>query len=346
MTWMHIDGSSGEGGGQIVRSSLALSLITGRPVEIANIRAGRRRPGLMRQHRTAVQAATAIGAAEVDGDDVGSTHLRFRPTALAGGDYTFSIGTAGSTILIVQTVILALLRADRPSRVRIEGGTHNPFAPPFDYLDEVYLPLLHRMGAEVSLTLERPGFFPAGGGAVILEVTPCSALTPIELLDRGEPRELEARIWLSGLPLSVAHREAKVLASRCPLERSAIEIRELSEPRGPGNAVHLIARHGDGDGAVTELFTAFGEHGVSSEKVGGLVCDAWQDYVKAGMPVGPHLADQLVLPLALAGGGGFRTSNPTQHTKTHIEVIERFLPVRVRETKNGRHDHTLSIESN
>ncbi len=340
MSTIRIDGSQGEGGGQIVRSSLALSLATGTPIVIENIRAGRKRPGLMRQHRTALLAAAEIGHAEVEGAEVGSKSLSFAPQTIAGGDYTFSIGTAGSTTLVLQTIVLALLRADGPSRVQIEGGTHNPFAPPFDYLEKVYVPLLRRMGAEIEITLERPGFYPAGGGVIIVETQPIGRFEPIDLTERGELRKITGRVWLSALPRSIADREIAELCNRMTLDRGAIEVEDVADPVGPGNAVHLQV---ESDG-ITELFTTFGEHHVSAERVARNVAEEVRRYLKSGLPVGPYLADQIVLPLALAGGGAFATTAPTRHTKTHIDVIERFLPVRVTETRLDRHHHRFEVE--
>ena len=184
-TQVHIDGSQGEGGGQILRSSLALSLLTGRPLVIENIRSGRRKPGLMRQHLTAVRAAVEISSGEVEGDEIGSQLLRFQPGEVCPGAYSFAIGTAGSTTLVLQSVLPALLCADGPSELRFEGGTHNPLAPPFDFLERAYLPLVERLGPRLEVCLERPGFFPAGGGCFSLKVTPARTLGALELIEPG-----------------------------------------------------------------------------------------------------------------------------------------------------------------
>ena len=159
-----IDGSAGEGGGQILRSSLALSLVTGQPFRMERIRAKRQKPGLLRQHLTAVEAAKAVGCAEVSGETLGSQTLDFRPGPVTPGNYRFAVGTAGSATLVLQTVLPALLTASDPSTLTLEGGTHNPLAPSFDFLDRCFMPLIHRMGPSVELELKRPGFFPAGGG--------------------------------------------------------------------------------------------------------------------------------------------------------------------------------------
>lgn len=182
--WVEIDGQRGEGGGQILRTALALSLVTGRPVRFRNIRARRARPGLRPQHRTAVLAAARVGAARIEGNSVGSTELEFEPTMLSPGVHHFDIGTAGSTTLVLQTILPALLSADAPSSVRIVGGTHNPLAPCFDFLERAFVPLLRRMGADVSIRLERAGFVPAGGGSLVVEVRP-TKLAPLVLHERG-----------------------------------------------------------------------------------------------------------------------------------------------------------------
>ena len=181
---MIIDGSLGEGGGQVLRTSLALSLVTGKPFRIDNIRAGRKSPGLLRQHLTAVGAAAQVGEASVDGAAMGSTSMTFIPRALRAGDYAFSIGTAGSTTLVLQTILLPLAVAGAPSTVVIDGGTHNPAAPPFDFLDQAFLPLLRRMGVDVNVELVRPGFFPAGGGQIRATITPVGKLGRRDLTSR------------------------------------------------------------------------------------------------------------------------------------------------------------------
>src|SRR5262245_11938020 len=169
-----IDGSVGEGGGQILRSALSLSLVTGTPFRIDNIRGNRRKPGLLRQHLTAVEAAAAVGGAEVQGAVIGGGTLVFRPGHVRPGRYAFSVGTAGSATLVLQTILPALVTARSPSEVRIEGGTHNPLAPPFDFLAEVFLPLLERSGVRARATLERHGFHPAGGGSLSVTIEPPS----------------------------------------------------------------------------------------------------------------------------------------------------------------------------
>jgi len=201
-----IDGSEGEGGGQVVRNALALSLVTGRPFRIANIRGGRDKPGLMRQHLTAVEAACAIGNAECDGVAIGSSDITFRPGAVRGGDYRFAVGTAGSTGLVLQTILMPLLTAAEPSRLVLEGGTHNMMAPPFEFIARAFLPVLNRMGPRVEARLIRPGFFPRGGGRIEVDIAP-APLTPIECLERGERLDVAATAVVAGLPFEIAQRE-------------------------------------------------------------------------------------------------------------------------------------------
>jgi RNA 3'-terminal phosphate cyclase (ATP) len=204
MAMLEIDGARGEGGGQILRSSLALSLVTGTPFRIVNIRAGRKRPGLMRQHLTAVQAAVEVGQARVRGAEVGSRDLTFEPKAIRAGDYHFSVGTAGSATLVLQTVFPALALAKGPSTVTVEGGTHNPMAPPFDFLARAFLPLIERMGPRCQAVLERPGFYPAGGGRFRVSVEPAPAFARLDLRERGEIRGRRATAVVALLARSIA----------------------------------------------------------------------------------------------------------------------------------------------
>ena len=316
-----LDGSQGEGGGQILRSALALSLATGTPFRIENIRAGRPRPGLMRQHLTAVEAAAAVGGAQISGAEVGSRSVSFAPTGVKAGDYAFSVGTAGSATLVLQTVLPSLLTADGPSSLVLEGGTHNPSSPPFDFLAKAFLPLVSRMGAHVEATLERPGFYPAGGGRFHVTITPAKALTPLVLEQRGEVRARRVRAVVANVPRAVGERELNRFAARTHWDASAFSLELVPSPVGPGNVLiaEIESEH------VTEVFTGFGEKQVRAETVANACADEVAAYLATDAPVGPHLADQLVLLLALSGEGTFRTTRPTTHTRTQLEVIPRFL---------------------
>jgi RNA 3'-terminal phosphate cyclase (ATP) len=326
-----IDGSFGEGGGQVVRTSIALSAATGQPVRIENVRAGRRRPGLMRQHLTAVEAAAAICGAEVEGAEVGSRALTFRPGSVRAGDHLFSVGTAGSATLVLQTVLPSLLLAPGASRLVLEGGTHNPLAPPFDFLERVFVPLINRMGPRVSVRLERPGFYPAGGGRFTVDIEPASRLVPLQLTERGEIRDRRARALVANLSPRIAQRELAVVREQLGWDEGLLRVEQVRGSPGPGNALLIEI----GSEHVTELFAGFGERGVAAEAVAAHACREAQRYLAAGVPVGEHLADQLVIPFALAGGGAFRTLALSRHTTTQLELVPRFLPVSFRVSASG-----------
>ena len=223
--WITIDGSEGEGGGQILRTALALSLVTGRPFRIDGIRAGRKKPGLMRQHLTAVHAATAVSGARVSGADLGSRALSFEPGQVRGGDYRLAVGTAGSATLVLQTVLPALLFAREPSRLTLEGGTHNPIAPPFDFLARTFLPILRRMGASVDARLETYGFYPAGGGRFTVAIEPCTTLGRLSLLERGDTR-VHARALVASLSENIAKRELSIVRERLGIDRALLPSRD------------------------------------------------------------------------------------------------------------------------
>ena len=320
-----IDGSTGEGGGQIFRTSLALSLITGTPFRIHHVRQARAKPGLRPQHLAALDAAAAIGEAEVDGAAVGAREIVFRPRRVRAGTYHFDVGTAGSTGLVLQTVLLPLVMTRAPSSITVEGGTHNTHAPPFDFLAEAFLPLVRRMGAGVDAELERPGFYPAGGGRVHVEITEGPPLSPLSLLQRGATRRRMARAMVSRLPRQIADRELAVIRARLGWEPDELQTVLVPDATGPGNIVLLSIESEH----VTEVFTGFGERGVRAETVAEGAADEALRYASAGVPVGPYLADQLLLPLALAGGGAFRTMPLSLHATTNFEVIRLFLDVSI-----------------
>ena len=323
-----IDGSQGEGGGQIIRTALALSLITGKPFRVRHVRAGRERPGLARQHLTAVRAAATIGGAQVEGAGLGATEFTFRPGPVAPGDSAFPIGTAGSTMLVLQTILPPLMLADAPSALAFEGGTHNSHAPPYEFIVKTFLPLVGRMGPRVTAELSRYGFYPPGGGRLDVRVEPAGRLKPLDLPARGEIRARRARALVVKLPPSVGERELAVVADVLGWgERAGDELRVESSANAvsPGNVLTLEIESEH----LTEVFTGIGERGVRAETVAERAANEARAYLDTDAPVGEHLADQLLLPLALAGGGSFATGRPTPHTTTNIEIIKMFLDVRI-----------------
>lgn len=337
---VQIDGSLGEGGGQILRTSVALSMVTGRPVCVERIRAGREKPGLMRQHLTSVRAAAEVCGARVRGGEIGSTLIEFHPGAACPGRYTFSVGTAGSATLVLQTVLPALLMADGPSELTLEGGTHNPWAPPFEFLAQAFIPLLNRMGAGVSAGLERYGFFPAGGGRFSVFVEPPRTWQSLLLDERGEITRRSATALVANLDRRIAEREMELLAEKLNWPPELLHVDASIPSAGPGNViiVELQATH------VREVFTAFGRLGASAEQVAIEVVQEVRDYLASDAPVGPYLADQLLLPLAIVAWkyghtSAFRATRLTRHATTNIALLRQFLDVSI----SMEHDATASV---
>jgi RNA 3'-terminal phosphate cyclase (ATP) len=330
-----IDGASGEGGGQILRTSLALSVITGRPFRIVNIRGNRPKPGLRRQHMTGVLAAAAICGAQVEGAAVDSREVSFTPPAGGrawAGNYVFDVGSAGSTMLVLQTVLPALMIADGPSTITLSGGTHNFGAPPFLFLEKAFLPLVNRMGPRIELRIDRAGFAPRGGGRAHVRITP-SPLRKLEIMERGAIRHRLARASIAGLPREIADRELRVAARVLEWRPDEVMVDEWPADQGPGNlvTVEVEAEH------VTEVFTAFGAKGTPAEDVARAAAREAKHHLSTDVPVGEHLADQLLLPLALAGGGAFLTGDLSLHATTNIETIRKFLDVAVDVREVGKH---------
>ncbi|HEX4550883.1 RNA 3'-terminal phosphate cyclase [Pseudomonas sp.] len=319
---IELDGAIG--GGQVLRSALSLSMVTGQAFRIKQIRARRSRPGLLRQHLTAVLAAAQVCGARMTGAELGSQDLSFEPGAIQAGDYQFVIGTAGSCTLVLQTILPALLQAPGASRVRISGGTHNPLAPPTDFLARSWLPLMRRMGANIELELLRHGFVPAGGGEIEAKVLP-SQLRPLSLCDRGAAISSSASALTAGLASVVAERELDRVAKRLSPLPQVMQHIALDPARGPGNVLLLeyAFEH------VTEVFSAFGQVSLRAEKVADTAIHQAADWLQSGSAVAEHLADQLLLPLAMSGGGAFTTPRMTEHLHSNIAVIERFLPVAI-----------------
>ena len=334
-----LDGAQGEGGGQILRSALALSTCLGRPFCIENIRANRRRPGLQPQHLAAVNAAAEISRARVSGAFKDSLQLEFIPGTVSAGDYHFDIGTAGSTSLVLQTILPALMRAPARSTVMLKGGTHNPLAPPFEFIESAFLPLINRMGAAVNLTLESRGFAPAGGGSIRAAITPAQQLLRLDLRERGRVLRRRAEVILANLPGHIAERELAVIGRALALAERDLHCTADSSAAGAGNVVSIIIESAN----ITECFSAFGRKGLPAEQVANTAASAVQRYLAADVPVGGHLADQLLVPMALAGGGRFVTLEPSLHTLTNINIIEIFTGISIDSSQTGNDAWQISL---
>lgn len=316
-----LDGAEGEGGGQILRTALGLSMVTGQPFTLDRVRAGRARPGLLRQHLACVRAAAELCGGLVEGAELGSTRVRFQPGPVRPGAYRFSVGSAGSTGLVLQAVLPPLLLADQPTGLVIDGGTHNPSAPPFPFLLAAFGP---HLGLELSLL--RPGFFPAGGGSMRVQVRPVRPR--IALVERGAV-ELHGHAIVSAHSPRIGHAALGRLREAFDLPGDRLQLHTVADPVGPGFAVWVEARFPGG----AEVFSAFGERR-DLEGVAERALAEAQAWMEGGHPVGEHLADQLMIPLAMFGGVA-RTGPLSSHGRTNLAVIERFLPGRLRAVDRG-----------
>ncbi len=322
-----IDGSAGEGGGQILRSSLTLSMTTGTPFVLERIRAGRKKPGLMRQHLASVKIAALLCGATVSGAELGSERLVFRPGPVAAGDHVIDVGSAGAVGLVLQTIALPLALAAGASRITVRGGTHALWAPPYPFLEQAWLPLVRRAGAQLGVELVTAGFYPAGGGEVVMTASPAPMLMPLHLGETGVIGTLALRAIVANLSESIARRELSAAAEF--LKDMPVELASESVAgAGPGNAMWLAAR--DEATGICNVFTGIGDVGVRAEDVGRRVAEAFRAWQASGTSVEPHLADQIMLPIALAGAGSFTTNELTLHARTNIEVIRAFTGRRLR----------------
>ncbi|HHO48839.1 MAG TPA: RNA 3'-terminal phosphate cyclase [Desulfobacteraceae bacterium] len=321
-----IDGSIGEGGGQVLRTSLSLAALLGRPFEIHNIRLNRSRPGLRPQHLAAARALATVTGAELAGDRENSTSLLFAPQGVTGGNYRFSIGTAGSVTLLATALLPPLLFAPRPSSLVLEGGTHVPFSPVFHYLREIFLPFLRRMGAEVEADLDRWGWYPRGGGSCTIRVRPCRSLRALRVPRRGRLRDLTLTLGLAGLPLHIVDREEKRVRTCLGQKGYALAGRfEPAPSPGQGNVLFLRAEYEESLAG----FSVLGKRGRRAEQVADELCRQWLRFEEGTGSVDKHLADQILLYMALAAGDSLLTAEEvTSHLSTNIQVIQQFLPVR------------------
>lgn len=334
---VYIDGSMGEGGGQILRTSLALACITGRNLHIKNIRAARRNPGLAKQHLICVRAAQEICGGQCKGAAISSQTLVFQPGPIRGGNFSFDIGSAGSATLVIQTILPALFLTDKPSTITVSGGTHNPWAPPYDFLAETFLPAIKSAGFDADCKLEKHGFYPAGGGKITLNIQPqqTNLNQQINFCQPIDNIQIRARIYTSKLPSHIPQRQRKLLL-QSKLKFKNIEHIEVTDSDGPGNCM-MLRLCGEGRTAV---FTAFGQKGKPSEKVVGEVTGLAEDFLQSNAAVDHFLADQLLIYMAINSHFAkdnetgthknvccYTTNELTTHLTTNIETIKKFLPV-------------------
>jgi RNA 3'-terminal phosphate cyclase (ATP) len=325
---VRIDGSYGEGGGQILRTSLALSCVLVRPFEIVNIRKNRRNPGLQPQHLTAVAAAAIISRAEVAGAELASTRLSFDPRAVpGGGEYLFDVGerkgSAGSTSLVLQTILLPLARAQQASRVTVIGGTHVPWSPPFHYLQKVFLPLLARLGVSGEIEIKRWGWYPRGGGKVTARLQPSPVLLPVSLMHRGRLVRITGISAESNLPRDIAVRQQQRALKRLLARGIDARIDLVDAPStGRGTFILLLAEFEN----IVVGFGSLGEIGKRAEKVADEACDELFAYADTNGVLDPYLSDQIIPWLALAGGrSSLAISRITRHLLTNLWIVQQFL---------------------
>jgi RNA 3'-terminal phosphate cyclase (ATP) len=323
---IEIDGSYGEGGGQILRTALSLSCLFKKPFRIFNIRKGRKKPGLMPQHLTSIRAAQLVSDAEVSGDHKGSTELLFLPNKIKGGDFFFDIGTAGSTSLVLQTIIPALIFSNEKTTITLRGGTHVSFSPSFHYLAGVFASFLKRIGIEIDLSIESYGFYPKGGGKIRANIFPAKEIKPLRLTERGSMLRLIGYSGVGNLPLSIAERQRNALSEKiysqikdlgCPLD---IELLNVSTP-GQGTFIFLQS---ESENSVAG-FTSIGERGKRAEAVGEDAATDFIRYHSTDAALDPHISDQIILYLSICKEeSAFTTSRITEHLITNLWVIGLF----------------------
>lgn len=325
---IQIDGSFGEGGGQILRSCLTLSIITGKAFEIYNIRAHRKKPGLMAQHLKCVEAAAAITEAETWGVKIGSQNLCFRPKDFIPGEYRFEIGTAGSTSLVLQAIFLPLAMANQKSRIVIIGGTHVNWSPTYHYLIFQWLSYMRRLGFNANLKLVRAGFYPRGDGKIIAEIEPPNSLHPLELITRGNLLKVKGISAVANLDFSIAQRQRNQVEKRLKQFNYNCQIKiEQMCSRWKNTMMLLMAEFENGSGC----FTALGARGKRAEKVADEAADELLEFLSSTGCIDKYLADQLILPLSIIKQKSiFSTSKITNHLLTNIKVVKKFLDLEIK----------------
>ena len=340
-----VDGAKGEGGGQVLRASLALSMALGRPFRMVNIRANRPKPGLMRQHLACLRAARDICGAQVTGDAINSVETTFIPGPVKPGEYRFDIGSGGSCTMVLQALTPPLLTASGASRITVTGGTHVPHAPPFEFMRDTLFPWLEKLGPRLAASMGRIGFMQVGGGSITVDIEPVSTLAPFDASKCGEFEGAHAHIRVYNLHDGIAQRESEAMRVRnfacLELGPGNIDIDTQTRSEvGPGNTVSVTVRRESG---IT-ICSAIGMRGVSAESVARQAASRALFFVKADVPVESHLADQLLVPLALAGGGSFVTEKPSSHTRTCIELIPLFTNIGVSALRQSAKAWRITLE--
>lgn len=320
---IQIDGSEGEGGGQILRTTLSLASLLQQPVTIENIRAKRRRPGLMAQHLTCVKALGEICGAKLQGAELYSTRLSFIPKRVRGGIFHFDVQTAGSVCLVVAAILPPLLFAEKESEVVITGGTHVPMSPTYHFLTEVFLPALKKMGVQVELKLERWGWYPEGGGRVRLRVFPTRKINNFSWMERGKLLRLHCIFGISNLPFHIIEREQETIQEFLSAKRGLLySTFEEGVADGCGNMIFLGAQYENTQAG----FTALGRKGKPAERVAADLCNQWQDFSRAGAAIDIHLSDQILLYMVLAhGASAFVTETISSHLLANLHTISKFM---------------------
>jgi RNA 3'-terminal phosphate cyclase (ATP) len=326
---IEMDGSYGEGGGQILRTALAFSAILQRPLRVHHIRAGRKNPGLQPQHLKAVEALAKITEGWTEGVKIGSETITFVPKNIIPGDYKFDVGTAGSVTLLLQGLILPLCLSHGTSRLTLIGGTHVPWSPPFHYLHEILLPILSSMGISFTADIERWGWYPRGGGIIHLEVKSIKELKPISLNHRGRLKKIRGLSAISHLPKHVGERQKDEALRRIEKDLkmdAEIEVLYDIPANGSGSFIFLVA---ESEGMVAG-FSSLGERGKRAEDVAKEAVHSLKEYVESDSCIDPHLADQLIPFLSLAkGNSSFTTTRVTEHLLTNLWVVNHFLDVKI-----------------
>lgn len=327
---LEINGALGEGGGQVLRSSLTLSILTGKPVFIRNIRANRSKHGMLAQHLKSIDAAAAVSKAYVEGAALGSTSLTFRPSEINSGRYKIDIGTAGATTLVFQTIFLPLSCASAASSVIITGGTHVRWSPCYHYLQLQWLPIMQCMGFDADIELNSAGFYPQGGGRINSVIRPVKTIAPLVLTSRGKLIRITGISAVANLNREIAERQkrqalGRLLSLSNKLGHPEVHIKTLEFPSSTkGTVLLLLAEFENG----SACYYGLGELGKPAERVADEAVDALLLFIDTEATLDQYLADQLLLPLSFAEGPSiFYTSQITQHLLTNAEIIRLFLPV-------------------